>query len=330
MSNVQQGRSPGRVHWTILGSAPLTIRASLLTSVILLMLTAFSCTKDETVAPDPVVPPAAPIVLQSSVTVMSAKTVIVTGVVKANDRATICVVEYGISASYGQRSKNIALPADTIARVVTDTITNLTSGSVMHFRLLASSPAGTATGSDTAVAMPPEMVQFEYPLTVGTVWTYAYSYSWHNKDIEYQTITGIHTWRIIFADTLKTPRVYELVAHSDDSVHYSKRVAPVGNFWDTAYASVADVPISDTVTSDSIIVRWLPTVMGSRPPDVERIPRFVDVASNTVRVKGDIGGAVKYDALYERGRGLVSYTASLGAMSGTYTLSLTLTSLVKP
>jgi hypothetical protein len=49
-----------------------------------------------------------------------------------------------------------------------------------------------------------------------------------------------------------------------------------------------------------------------------------------VRVKGDIGGAVKYDALYERGRGLVSYTASLGAMSSTYTLSLTLTSLVKP
>lgn len=320
MQNLRTGLEP----------TSFSIRIFTLAACIAGSLLGLSCTKDESVAPVQVVETGkAPEILQTTVTVLSPKTARVTGLVRANDRTTICLVEYGMSASYGQHSKDIGLPADTIARVVTDTITNLTSGMVLFFRVRATSLAGTATGPDTPVTMPPEMVQFDFALTVGTVWTYAYSLDWHNRDTERSTIRGTHTWRLLSADTSVSPHTYGFVASISNSIAYSRRDGATGLWVDTVYVSNADVPFTGTVTSDRITIPWSSTVYNA-PRVVDSLARYVVEGTNTLRLKGVYGGAVNYDALYERGRGLVSFTSSLGAMSGTYTQSLTLRSMVKP
>ena len=295
-------------------------------AILILSLATFSCTSDDGIAPDQGIPP---VVTHSSIRILSPQTAEVTGLVKTKDRAAIFLVEYGPTNSYGMRTKNIALPPDTAAREVRDTVSGLTPGSLVHFRVLASSPAGSATGPDKAVTMPDYPVEFNIPLAVGTEWTYGYTYRWNAQDHEYKNITGIHTWRLLSDDTTSMPRTYGFVAHKVDSVWQRTRDGRTGGYIDTSYHVVQDIPFTARVSVDSITIQWPATIaQGSIP--VDRILRFVDKGTTTLRLKGIFSGAINYDALYEQGKGLVSYASSISVMSGAYTLTFTLTSLVKP
>jgi hypothetical protein len=294
-------------------------------AVLVLALAALSCTNDDGVAPEQGTPP---VLTNPNLRVLTPEAVAIAGQVRANDRATIFLVEYGPTDSYGQRTRNISLPPDTTAREVRDTVTGLTPGSLVHFRVLASSPAGTATGPDMAITMPDYLVEFSIPWSVGTEWTYGYSSRSRNRTGEVTNITGVHTWRLISADVSVMPRTYAFMAHKVDDYFVSKINGQTGGFIDTTYTVIADVPFGASVSSDSITFQW-PVTIGGVPP-VQRIPRFVDKGTTSAQLKGVYGGAVNYDILYGQGSGLVSYSTSLIVMSGTFMVTLGLTSVVKP
>jgi hypothetical protein len=284
-----------------------------------------------TMPPDTLVVPVAPEIVQTSARASSPYTLVVTGLVRANKRDAVCYVEYGAGQTFDRRSENISLPADTTARTVNISITGLTPGGPVAFRLVVSSAGGTATGPTGTLTMPTlaDLVEFSIPLAVGTEWTYNHTYRWHAKDNEFKDITGIHTWRLLSADTTSMPRTYGFVAHKVDSVWHRTRNGQTGGYIDTSYYVVEDIPFTAKVSVDSITIQWPATIAQGTIP-VDRILRFVDKGTTTIRLKGIFGGAINYDALYEQGKGLVSYASSISVMSGAYTLTFTLTSLVKP
>ena len=284
-----------------------------------------------TMPPDTLVVPVAPEIMQTSARASSPYTVVVTGLVRANKWDAVCHVEYGAGQTMNQRSEDIPLPADTTARTVNITLTGLPPGGLVSFRLVVSSAGGTATGSAATLTLPTlsELVEFNIPLAVGTEWTYGYTYRSNAQDHEYKNITGIHTWRLLSADTTSMPRTYGFVAHKVDSVWHRTRDGRTGGYIDTSYHVVQDIPFTARVSVDSITIQWPATIaQGSIP--VDRILRFVDKGTTALRLKGIFSGAINYDALYEQGKGLVSYASSISVMSGAYTLTFTLSSLKKP
>jgi len=85
----------------------------------------------------------------SSVTTTSAT---LTGTVNPSGRATTWFFEYGTSTSYGTKTPARAAGSGTSAVAATAQVTALTIGRVYHFRLVATSDAGTSRGSDQTFA----------------------------------------------------------------------------------------------------------------------------------------------------------------------------------
>src|SRR5207237_9024105 len=79
-----------------------------------------------------------------------------TGTVNPSGRATTWFFEYGTSTSYGSKTPAKDAGSGTSPLAVSAQVTGLTTGRVYHFRLVATSDAGTSRGSDatftTAVA----------------------------------------------------------------------------------------------------------------------------------------------------------------------------------
>ena len=94
------------------------------------------------------VPTAAPAVVTkpaSSVTDTEAK---LNGTVNPNGQATTATFEYGTTASYGTKTPPQNVGSGSSATGVSTTIAGLKPGTVYHFRLVATSAAGTGTGGD--------------------------------------------------------------------------------------------------------------------------------------------------------------------------------------
>jgi parallel beta-helix repeat protein len=70
------------------------------------------------------------------------------GTVSANGRVTTYYFEYGVSTAYGQRTLATSI-GKTATVQVQFPLTGLTSGTTYHFRLVASSNAGTSFGADS-------------------------------------------------------------------------------------------------------------------------------------------------------------------------------------
>jgi hypothetical protein len=81
----------------------------------------------------------------SSVTLTSAT---LNGTVNPSGRATTSFFEYGTSTSYGSKTPAKDVGSGTGPIAVSGQVTGLTTGRVYHFRLVATSDAGTARGSD--------------------------------------------------------------------------------------------------------------------------------------------------------------------------------------
>jgi len=79
-----------------------------------------------------------------------ATTATLTGAVDRRGRATNWYFEYGTTTRYGARTPTRAVPSGSGARSVRASLTRLTPGTTYHYRLVATSDAGTGRGANAA------------------------------------------------------------------------------------------------------------------------------------------------------------------------------------
>ena len=72
------------------------------------------------------------------------------GTVDPNSRDTTFYFEYGTSTSYGTKTATKSAGSATTAQSESAGISGLHTGTTYHFRIVASSDAGTSTGKDSS------------------------------------------------------------------------------------------------------------------------------------------------------------------------------------
>ena len=77
-------------------------------------------------------------------------TATLTGAVDPRGRATTWYFEYGTSTSYGSRTARRSAGSGSAVRSVSEPVSGLVAGATYHFRLVATSDAGTSRGTDGA------------------------------------------------------------------------------------------------------------------------------------------------------------------------------------
>ena len=91
-----------------------------------------------------------PVARTSSARSVSATTAVLQGSVEPTGRPTTWFFEYGTTTAYGSRTPSVGAGSGTGRRNVSGTVTSLASGTTYHFRLVATSDAGTGRGADVA------------------------------------------------------------------------------------------------------------------------------------------------------------------------------------
>jgi hypothetical protein len=94
-------------------------------------------------------PPIATTSAASSIASASAK---LNGKVDPNGRATTYLFEYGTTTSYGTKTSSSSAGSGANATSVSKTVTGLVAGTTYHFRLVATSDAGSSAGADQTFA----------------------------------------------------------------------------------------------------------------------------------------------------------------------------------
>lgn len=89
-----------------------------------------------------------PTVVTGSATAVTAKTATLGGTVTANGAATTYSFQYGTSTSYGSSTATHPAGGGTSSQTVSANLTDLTAGTVYHYRLDATNSSGTTNGSD--------------------------------------------------------------------------------------------------------------------------------------------------------------------------------------
>ena len=91
---------------------------------------------------------AVPDVTTGSASSVTASSATLNGTVDPNGRATTFYFEYGMSTGYGSKTGSKSAGSATSAQSESVGISGLTAGRTYHFRIVAASDAGTATGKD--------------------------------------------------------------------------------------------------------------------------------------------------------------------------------------
>ena len=91
---------------------------------------------------------AIPAVVTGDATNVTTTSATLTGSVNPNGRATTWYFEYGKSTGYGTKTPNQSAGTGTSTVSASVPVSGLQTGSTYHFRLVATSDAGTSTGSD--------------------------------------------------------------------------------------------------------------------------------------------------------------------------------------
>ena len=89
-----------------------------------------------------------PVVVTSPATGVGPTTATLGGTVNPNGEPTTWFVEYGTSTSYGSKSATADAGSGTTAKAFSVGVSGLTVGKTYHFRLVATSSAGTVNGAD--------------------------------------------------------------------------------------------------------------------------------------------------------------------------------------
>ncbi len=164
----------------------------------------------------------APAVRTGSVQNGGSTTATLTGAVDPRGRATSWYFEYGTSTSYGSRTARRSAGSGTAARSVSEPVSGLIAGATYHFRLVATSDAGTSRGADGAfttagvtLATPARLVVYGRRITLtGTVPTrrggevvalLAQSYGAGGFTTIANVVTAADgTWRYLAKPTIRT------------------------------------------------------------------------------------------------------------------------------
>ncbi len=91
---------------------------------------------------------AAPVVATGSVRSVTSTSATLTGTVDPNGRPTTWYVDYGTSTKYGSRTAPRSAGSGTTATSVSTRVSKLTPGRLYHYRVVATSDAGTSRGAD--------------------------------------------------------------------------------------------------------------------------------------------------------------------------------------
>src|SRR5690348_16911008 len=89
-----------------------------------------------------------PVATTGSASSIGATTATLNGTVDPNGRDTSFYFEYGTSTSYGTKTSSHDAGSSTSPQAESAAITGLQAGQTYHFRLVATSDAGTSTGAD--------------------------------------------------------------------------------------------------------------------------------------------------------------------------------------
>ena len=111
---------------------------------------------------------AAPVAVTGSARSVTTTSATLTGTVDPNGRATTWYVEYGTSTGYGSRTATRSAGSGTTARNVSRSVSSLIPGRLYHYRLIATSDAGTSRGADrTFSTAGPPLVRTGTALEIG-------------------------------------------------------------------------------------------------------------------------------------------------------------------
>jgi hypothetical protein len=92
--------------------------------------------------------PTAPVAATGSATSVTVSSAKLNGTVDPNGRATTWYFEFGTSTGYGKKTPSTSAGSGTTATGVSAAVSGLTPGRIYHYRLVASSDAGTSRGAD--------------------------------------------------------------------------------------------------------------------------------------------------------------------------------------
>jgi hypothetical protein len=104
--------------------------------------------------PSPPPPPVAPTAATAAPTAVSFTSATLAGSVTPGSSAAAYHFDYGTTVAYGRSTPPGSAPASTSATAVTAPVTGLTPGTTYHFRLVATSAAGSSTGPDLTLRTP--------------------------------------------------------------------------------------------------------------------------------------------------------------------------------
>jgi hypothetical protein len=142
---------------------------------------------------------AGPVAVTGSATSVTTTSATLNGTVDANGRATTWFFEYGTSTSYGTKTAEKSAGSGTNATGVAAPVSGLTRGRLYHYRLVATSDAGTSRGADqtfstttapTAVTGAASSIGLTSAKLNGTVTPNGQATSWY---FEYGTSTSYGT-----------------------------------------------------------------------------------------------------------------------------------------
>ncbi len=89
-----------------------------------------------------------PVAVTTAATSVGPASATLGGTVNPNGQPTSWYVEYGTSTGYGIKTQTLSAGSGSTSKTVTTVVTGLTAGKTYHFRLVATSSAGTALGAD--------------------------------------------------------------------------------------------------------------------------------------------------------------------------------------
>jgi hypothetical protein len=225
---------------------------------------------------------------------------ILSGFVNPKGAVTTYHFEYGTSTGYGQNTAPQDAGSGVTAVQATASLTNLVPGTLYHWRLVASSIAGTVSTSDSTFTFTLP-VDLAFPLRVGTTWTYRHTY-----EADYvgsvTLYNGIHIWQIVSSTTSSDSTIYSLTDTQTDTVRF---------FWETGSDTTTSlssqvVPFTIVETQDAISINVREVGFIVHP-----VARYIQTRIDTINLSYYDEGTMDSYAIV-RSVGLAQYEAFAG------------------
>ena len=209
----------------------------------------------------------APVATTSAASSVTASGARLNGKVDPNGRTTTYRFEYGTTTSYGTATSSSSAGSGTNATNVSKTVSGLKAGTTYHFRLIATSDAGSATGSDQSFTTqgPPSVATGQATVVAptsatltGTVNPNGHSTSWY---IDYGPTAsyGVRTSTSSAGSGTKSVAVTRSISNLKPNTTYHFRIVAVsslgttrgadGTFATTGAQSAATGPVTLTTLS---------------------------------------------------------------------------------